>query len=489
MANSPKKSAKAEKKQSKFDAYVNNYTGLGLTERDNSISSFYERTTFLTDPELETMYHDNAFAARICDLVPDEAMKQGFTIETEEKEDASKDDLALKNSKSTQKKNALDGIMMTLDDLSAKEKITDALVWSRVFGGAAVYVGLDDGNPEDMPVDETNIRSVKFLSVLDRRDLLPVAYYTDPATEKFGTPSLYRLLPQASNGAAYGASVPDMLIHADRLLLFKGTRTSKRRQQQNRGWSESILQKLNDVLVQYGVSWQATSHLMVRAPVGIFKMYGVIEAMASGSPEYVERRLTDLQMNMSVVKDIYVDAENGEDFKRETYSFNGIPQILEMMMFNVCSAVGIPATLLFGRAPAGMNSTGDADFRAFYDKIKGFQKQTLKPQLEKLIHWIMISKEGPTKGKELKKWAVCFPPAWQMTETEQASVEAVKATTRKTNAEATLLEMQIEAKEEAKEIGEPDQTAPPPPQEMPLDPEQPEENEEAAEEETPQEKA
>ena len=46
---------------------------------------------------------------------------------------------------------------------------------------------------------------------------------------------------------------------------------------------------------------------------------------------------------------------------------------------NMLSAVtNIPQTILFGRSPAGENSTGDSDFENYYNYIERIQKLMLK---------------------------------------------------------------------------------------------------------------
>ena len=50
----------------------------------------------------------------------------------------------------------------------------------------------------------------------------------------------------------------------------------------------------------------------------------------------------------------------------------------------------------------------------------------MKPQLEKLIKLIQLSKEGPTKGKELEDWQIEFQPLQEITEQDIAATESSK---------------------------------------------------------------
>lgn len=444
MTETKKKPAAPRKrpvKKFKFDSYVNNFTGIGSRDRDKAVRSSFERNLKLSETYLENLYHDNDVAGRICDLLPEEMMKRGFFIKTKDGE--TKDDISEYLSVNSKDLHDFDeemlGVMMELDSLGAREKYIEAMIWSRVFGGSALYIGLDDGRAQEEPVNEANIQRVKFIKLLDSRDIQPWEYYEDPTEPKFGEPKTYKIQPVSASSFIPAATIPEAIVHESRVIPFQGTRTTPRRARENRGWSESILQKIDEVLAQFGQSWQATAHLMTDAAQGVFKMSGLVEAISSNTPEYVSLRLADTDMNRSIARMIAVDADNNEDFRRDSYSFNGIPQILELFMMRLSLAARIPVTILMGQSPAGMNATGESDIRWFYDTVKASQQFMLKPKLEYLIRLIMLSREGPTKGKEPELWSVLFPSPWQMNDFEQAEINKTRAETRKLLVEADRL--------------------------------------------------
>ena len=54
----------------------------------------------------------------------------------------------------------------------------------------------------------------------------------------------------------------------------------------------------------------------------------------------------------------------------------------------------IPAVKLFGRSPAGMNATGEADLKNYYELIAQLQERHLRPALEKLLPVMALSAWG-----------------------------------------------------------------------------------------------
>lgn len=124
-------------------------------------------------------------------------------------------------------------------------------------------------------------------------------------------------------------------------------------------------------------------------------------------------------MSRSVSRSILLDAED-EDFRRDSYSFAGIPEILEKLMLRLSSAARIPVSLLMGQAPAGMNATGESDIRFFYDQVRA-EQEALKPKLENLIKIIVADENARIK--------ITFPALWQMTDREKAELRRMEAET------------------------------------------------------------
>jgi hypothetical protein len=57
------------------------------------------------------------------------------------------------------------------------------------------------------------------------------------------------------------------------------------------------------------------------------------------------------------------------------------------------------------------------------------QESKLKPCMEKLIRYLMLSIDGPFHGNEPENWSVQFKPLWQNTEEQDAIVMKIVAET------------------------------------------------------------
>ncbi len=360
------------------DSWQNLLSGLG-TGRDKSTYTHLSPGTTLSAEYCEQLYLNDDIAARICDLVPYEMLRQGFSI----------------------KINDEDFLQPYLLDV-----VRDALVRSRIFGAAFIYVGADDGQAQEQPMVVGRIKNVRFLNVLTMKDLSHHSFYADPSSAYFGRPELYRLNSSSLKQAAF--------IHESRLLPFHGTISLNPRQ-----WPSSILQRIYPVLQQFHMAWQATAHLMTDAAQGVFKLKGLHSAVASNRSDDLLKRMEIVDMSRSISRSILLDAED-EDFRRDSYGFAGVPEILEKMMLRLAAAARLPVSLLMGQAPAGMNATGESDTRFFYDQVRA-EQEALKPKIAQLAKIIAANAEA--------KVYVDFPALWQMTDREKAELRRMEAET------------------------------------------------------------
>jgi phage-related protein (TIGR01555 family) len=394
----------------KLDGWSNAYTGLGTT-RDKMTYSTFEGATKVGDEELDALYHGDDMAARACDAVPEEMLRCGFEIKSD---DIDSETLSLIND--------------SLTALETKAKFTDSATWARVFGGCVIYIGADDGAQGaglQEPLNEGAIKKLDHLNVIDRRYAYPLEWYTDPSDPKFGKPKTYMI---SSDGSGSGQSVSVLPVHESRLIRFDGLRASVTYRQENNGWGLSLLQRMNQILQDYGMSFQSLAHLLSDANQGVLKMKGLFEALAAKDVTLIQQRMQLIDMSRSDVRAIVLDAED-EDFIRQNFNWSGIDKPFTMMMLRLSAAARIPVTILMGQSPTGMDATGESDIRWFYDQTESHRESYLEAKLRRIIKLLTLSKDGPTGGKELENYTIYWPPLWQATETE-------KATIRKTQAEA-----------------------------------------------------
>lgn len=368
----------------RFDAWKNEVTGFG-TERDKSTYGKVVAQGSLSDPTISALYHGDDMAARMVDIVPDEMLREGFGFET--KDDGLDEALNAK-----------------FEDLNACAKFADGIRWGRCYGGSVIVIGADDGRDASLPLVPERVRDINYLYVVDRRLLWPASYYTTPGHPKLGQVETYFV----TSLNAYQSSM--VTVHESRLLIFRGSKTGDIERLALASWDLSILQRPFDVLRSFNTGWRAVETMLTDGNQAIFKMTGLAEAISSGNMNLIQKRagLTDLYR--SVMRAMVIDAESDESFERSAAEFRAIPDVLEKFMLRLAAAAQVPVTILMGQSPAGMNATGESDFRWFYDRIRAQQTTMLAPQIRKLAEIWIRSKAGARKMP--KSIGVKFPALW-----------------------------------------------------------------------------
>ena len=153
--------------------------------------------------------------------------------------------------------------------------------------------------------------------------------------------------------------------------------------------------------------------------------------------ELVQKRLDIIDLARNILNTIAIG--NNDDYQVFNIPLTGIPDLLDSFGLYICGLTGIPFTVLFGRSPAGLNSTGAGDLENYYNMVAGIQRRQLKPQLEKLIRTLMLCNDGPTGGKEIKDWSIKFNALWVPTQKEQAETEKLQAERQKIEIETVAL--------------------------------------------------
>lgn len=393
--------------------WTNTVTGLGDFARDKVMQAQFIDSLRIPDPELAALYHGNDLAARIVEFKPKEMFRRGYQLVIPDPEDSGQNQYA----------EDAEAIEEYAAGIRVNEMFLDALIFGRLFGGTLLLIGADDGQDPEKPLNEERIKSVKYLSMIDRRFLFAKTYYSDPFDPKFGEVETY----QVTN--SFGDQ-QNSVVHESRVIRFDGAPVDILKKRQLMGWTLSVLQRPYDVLRQFEQTFQAASNLLVDSSQAVFKLKGLIEMISQGDSQTLQTRMQLVDMTRSAARAVLLDADS-EDFRRESTSFAGIPDMIDRFMQRLASAAdgGMPVTILFGRSPAGMNATGEADFRAFYDSIASEQKNRLQPLLLRLFKLICLAKDGPTGGKEPENGLeIHWNPLWQPTELEQAELEAKMAT-------------------------------------------------------------
>ena len=407
------------------DGYINVLNKYG-TARDNGEAYEFVAEPIVPDTKLTVQYEDNGLFAKIIDTPAEEAVKHGI-------------DLGLKD-------DALnDFVEKALDALEWEEKAATAIKWARLYGGSIIVMLMDDGRGLEEPVDWNNIRSIDELRVFERAVVQPdyaSIYSSDPMravrnqASKFAMPEYYYVQ------SLYGS----FTVHESRCLVFRnGILPERVTNPVYRFWGPPefvrIKRAMKDAMVAHGNG----PKLLDRSVQPIYKMKNLASLLAAeGGDEIVMKRLEIIDLARGILNSIAIDSD-GEDWDFKSIPFSGVKDVIDTTCNMLSAVTNIPQTILFGRSPAGENSTGDSDFENYYNYIERIQKLMLKKNVRTLLD--ILFKAGRANGEiqEEPDYKLTFNPLWSLSDTEQANVDKVRADIELVKAQTAQAYVQMQA--------------------------------------------
>ncbi len=185
--------------------------------------------------------------------------------------------------------------------------------------------------------------------------------------------------------------------------------------------------------------------LLERSVQPIYAMKGLASLLATDDGEnQVLKRLDTIDLARSFLNSIAIDSD-GEEYDFKQASFTGIKEVIDSTCNMLSALTNIPQTILYGRSPAGQNSTGESDLENYYNFICKIQRLMLRKNLNTLLSIIEITgkKTGKLSGDDEVK--LKFKPLWSLSEKEQAEVDQTKAQTAQVKAQTAQAYVDMQA--------------------------------------------
>lgn len=402
------------------DGYVNMMNKYG-TSKDTTEGYRFRAEPVVPD-ELLTMYYEgNGLFAKIIDTPAEEAIKHGFTLE------------------STKDQKIEDFYTEALDELDWEETAMTAIRWARLFGGSIAVMMINDGRGIDEPLDWRNIRSIDDIRVYDRSVIQPdyqSMFSYDPRDpfrtrgSRLGMPEFYHVTSRTGT----------FTVHDSRCLVFQnGILPENTTNSIYQLWGIPEYVRINRAIRDTEVAHGSATKLLDRSVQAVYKMKDLAAELATEEGEdRVLRRLQTIDMARGLLNSITIDSE-GEDYDFRQFQFSGVSDVIDSTCNFLSALTSIPQTILFGRSPAGMNATGDADLENWYNYLERIQKRMVKKNLRYLLSVIFQAGVRTGEVDEVPKIKVEFNPLWSLSDTEQADLDQKRAQTQFTRAQTAQL--------------------------------------------------
>jgi phage-related protein (TIGR01555 family) len=410
-----------------MDSFKNLIAGFGVPGRDKTTAQRFVLN--LLDPEqLHAAYRGDWLSRKIVDTPPFDACRAWREWQAEQDQ--------------------IEKIEKAETDFGLQRKLMWALSKARLYGGAALVMGVEGQKFEDeLDLEAVGEGDLKFIHAVTKWQITAGPLMRDVTSPWFGEPTYYfrsnvpvpdppasQPLEQSSLGYQPGEQI---YIHPSRVVRLIGLDYPDWEQGPDQ-WGDSALQPVYDAISNAGLVSSSIATLITEAKLDVIKVPGLMEMLSTteGSAKVFDR-FSQGNVAKSVVNATLLDTT--EEWERIAVSFGGMDSVMSMYLMIAAGAADIPATRLLGRSPEGMNATGDSDMRNYYDRLQADQKVRIQPALSRLDEVLIRSALGDRDEDIYYEWS----PLWQMDEEQKAAVALAKAQAHKIDVDNGLINPEV----------------------------------------------
>lgn len=383
------------------DSVYNTLTGMGGVGDKTSAAVPYTPIP-LTEQQLRSLYDHDGVARRIVDMFPEYAVRKYWTVQgLDPGEDKA---------------------------LMIRRRVQQAMVLAQLFGGAAMLLVTKDvvparyrDRPQDyllQPLDLDRIEELMAIHVFDTFEATPMHEETDVTSPDYRGPSYWSI-------SAHGFSVT---VHASRVVHFRGrpripsdqwARSFGTSRQQDASYLQAVWDQIRHLLE----TAKSAAVLAQEAKKDVVKIKGLSSVRAGDQAEDFAAYLAQRQQASGVMNAEVMDAE--DDFQHNVAVPQGFKDLGAMGLEMLSMVTGAPQMVLFGQAPAGLNTDGEASWEGWRQRVSSFQEQH-RPGIER-IYQVVGAARASRSEIDPDDVRLTFNPLSEPGDLEKAQVRLVNA--------------------------------------------------------------
>lgn len=298
-----------------------------------------------------------------------------------------------------------------LTELNARDAVHKAMLNDGYFGRGQIFVDIDGQEISDPLVLHSKtipVGSLKRISSIE-----PI----------WTTPSMYNSLrPEAPD--FYKPNEWFMLgrrVHSSRLLTIV-SRPMPDMLKPAYNFSGMSLSQMVDGYVQMWLrARQSVSDLLSNFSTTVLKT-DMNQILSGGDNSSIFDR-ADLFTMLRSNKGMMLLDKDMEDMMQLNVPLSGLSDLQAQALEHICTVTRIPAVVLTGVSPSGLNASSEGEIRVFYDWVASQQEAHLRPIVETLLKLVQFDLFGECDDD------ICFQfnPLWTMNGKELAEIRTANA--------------------------------------------------------------
>ena len=377
------------------DGFDNFVAKLGMNQSNALAAGGYAPGKPLSQDraQLDAMYRSSWIVGRMVDVVAEDMVRGGFDVQSE------------------MPPGEIDELLRYMNRMGVNARLSDAVKWSRLYGGAVAAILIDGADPgTPLRLDDVREGSFKGLHVLDRHQLTPDTNVVKDLGPMLGYPESYEVNDSVGLGS--------LRFHHSRVIRFVGVELPHHERIREQGWGASVVERAYDRILALDSATHGCANQILRSYLRTIGVDGLREILAAGGKaEKALLKMFEMIRLMQTNEGLtLLDAK--DTFNTHNWSFAGMYDALQAFSEQIAGATGIPLVRLLGQSPKGFG-TGESDLRTYYDTIATDQDDDLRPAYETLLPICAMS----LWGKQLPEGTqFTFNDLWQPTEVDKSTI-------------------------------------------------------------------
>lgn len=318
-----------------------------------------------------------------------------------------------------------------LEEFNVRGVIQQVAAQECLFGRGQISVnikGANDSLPLVLSPKTVKQGSLTSFTAIEAMWTSPSAYNAlDPTAPDFYRPREWFLLGKQVHASRLLTIItrplPDMLKPA---YNFSGMSLSQLAQPYVENWLRTR-QSVSDLINNFSITVLKTN------------MDQVLQGNDDGADVFAR---ADLFTLMRSNRGLMVMDMEKEDIGQVNTPLSGLHELQAQAQEHLCSVTRIPAMILTGISPSGLNASSEGEVRAFYDWISSQQESFWKPPIKIMIDLLMLHLWGEID----ETISFEFNPLWQTSELDKATIRNTNATS-----DAAMIDRGVLSQQEVRE--------------------------------------
>ena len=254
----------------------------------------------------------------------------------------------------------IDKLTNWLEENAILERIGDAFIWARLFGGGALVINTE-GDPTEEIGDEILEGNIEFYD----------ACRWELTTE--------RRIPASGKYGVYGHQ-----LDKSRVITILGKRAPWLIRAQLADWGMSELERMVEDFNLFLRTRNVIYELLEEAKVDIYQLKGFTAQLASPTGTALTQKRIQLSNQIKNFNNALVmDKEDGYEMKQ--LDFGGLSDMMKENRMGIASALRMPMSKLFGIPSTGLGSSGEDDIENYNGMVESEVRQPMKQVIRKVL--------------------------------------------------------------------------------------------------------